>query len=114
MLAGDERRAVLERRPALGREPGIGPGELLPAHGDVLGHRQARKRTVGGERGEVLRLLPGERAAERTAAAAQSDRYEIVVALREPRTGKAHQHAALVHPGREAVADLRRQRADVG
>ena len=100
MLAGHERRAVFQRGPAPGREHGIGFGEHLPAHGDVLGHDEARERTVGGERGEMLRLLPGQAAAERAAAAAQLDRHEIVVALREPRAGEAHQHAALVDPGR--------------
>ena len=114
MLAGDQRRAVFERGPAPGRKHRIGLGQHLPAHGDVLRHGEARERTVGGERSEMLRLLPGQAAAERAAAAAQLDRHEIVVGLRQPRAGEAHQHAALVDPGREPVADFRRQRADVG
>ena len=114
MLAGDQRRAIFQRGPAPGRKHRIGFGEHLPAHRDVLGHVQSRERTVGRERGEMLRLLPGQAAAERTAAAAQFDRHEIVVALREPRAGETHQHAALIHPGREPVAKLGRERADVG
>ena len=62
----------------------------------------------------MLRLLPGQAAAERAAAAAKFHGHEIVVALRKPWTGETHQHAALVDPGVEAFADLRRQRADIG
>ena len=62
----------------------------------------------------MLRLFPRETAAEHTAAAAQLDRHQIVVGLREAGAGKTHQHAALLDPGVEAVADFRRQRADIG
>ena len=113
MFAGDERRPVLQRRPALGREHRIGLGQHLPADRDILRHGKARERTVGGERGEMLRFLPGQAAAERAAAAAQLDRHQIVVALRQTRAGKAHQDAALVDPGGQAFAKFRRQRADI-
>ncbi len=113
MFAGDERRAVLQRRPALGREHRVGFGQHLPADRDVLRHGEARERAVGGERGQMLRFLPGQAAAERAAAAAQLDRHQVVVALRETRAGKAHQDAALVDPGGQALAKFRRQRADI-
>jgi len=114
MLAGDERRAVFERSPALGREHGIGFGEHLPADGDVLGDRKAGERTVGGEGGQMLRLLPSETAAEAAPTTPQFHRHQIVVGLRQARAGKTHQHAALFDPGGQTLADLRRQRADIG
>ena len=54
--------------------------------------------------GELLRLVPAQRAAERAAAAAELDRNEIVVAGREPRAGEAHQHAAVLDPLGQAFA----------
>ena len=79
-----------------------------------FGTCEARERAVGGERGQMLRLFPGQAAAEAAAAAAQLDRHQIVIGLRETGTGEAHQHAALIDPGVEALADFRRQRADIG
>ena len=114
MLAGDERRAVLQRGPALGCEHGVGLGQHLAVDGDILRHNETRERTIGGERGHVLRLLPGQAAAERASAAAQLDGNEVVIGLREPGPGETHQHAALLDPGVEPVADFRRQRADIG
>ena len=64
--------------------------------------------------GEVLRLFPGETAAEAAAAAAQLHRHQIVIGLRQARAGKAHQHAALLDPCADAFANFRRQRADIG
>ena len=114
MFAGDQRRAVFQRRPALGRQHRIRFGEHLAVDGDVLRHWETRERSVGGEAGEVLRLFPGQAAAEAAAAAAQFDRNQIVVGLRQPRPGKAHQHPALLDPRRDAFTNFRRQRADVG
>ena len=113
MFTGDERRAIFQESPALGREHRVGFGQYLPVDGDVFGHHEACERPVGGEGSHVLRLLPGEAAAERAAAAAQFHRYEIVVRLCQSRAREADEHAALVDPGVEALADLRRQRADV-
>ena len=62
----------------------------------------------------MLRLFPGQAAAEDASATAQLDRHQIVVGLREARAGKPHQHAALLDPGVETFADFRRQRADIG
>ena len=62
----------------------------------------------------MLRLFPGQAAAEAAAAAAQFDRHQIVIGLRQPRTREAHQHAALVDPRADALADFGRQRSDVG
>ena len=73
----------------------VGLGQHLPVDGDVLRHRQAGERAVGGEGGEMLRLLPGQAAAEAAAAAAQLHRHQIVIGLRQARAGEAHQHAAL-------------------
>ena len=95
-------------------EHGVGLGQHLAGDGDVLRHGKPGERAVGGERGEMLRLLPGQAAAEAAPAAAQPDRHEIVVGLREAGAGEAHQHAALLDPGVEALADFRRQRADIG
>ena len=114
MLAGDERRAVFQRSPALGGEHRIGLGQNLPVHGDVLGHGEARERTVGGEGGQMLRLFPGQAAAEDAAAATQFHRHQIVIGLRQTGTCETHQHAALIDPCVESLADFRRQRADIG
>ena len=62
----------------------------------------------------MLRLFPGEAAAEAASAAAQLHRHEIVIGLRQAWSGKAHQHAALLDPRVEAFANFRRQRADIG
>lgn len=56
----------------------------------------------------------GQAAAEDAAAAAQLDRHQIVIGLREAGAGEAHQHAALCDPAIEPLADFRRQRADIG
>ena len=114
MFAGHQRRAVFQRGPGSGRQRGIRFGQHLPVDGDVLRHGKAGERAVGRERGEMLRLFPGQAAAEAAAAAAQFDRHQIVIGLRQPRAGKAHQHAALLDPGIEAFADFGRQRADIG
>ena len=113
VLARHQRRTIFQRGPALGREHGIGFGEHLPVDGDVLGHRKARERTVGCEGGQMLRLFPGQTAAEAASAAPQLHRHQVVVGLRQSGAGKTHQHAALFDPGVEPLADLRRQRADV-
>ena len=62
----------------------------------------------------MLRLLPGQAAAEAAAATAQFHRHQIVIGLRQTGTGETYQHAALVDPCIEALADFRRQRADIG
>ncbi len=62
----------------------------------------------------MLRLLPGQAAAERAAALAQLDRNEIVFGLCEPGPCEPHQHAALVDPGIETFAQLGRNGADIG
>ena len=114
MLAGHQRRAVFQRRPGLGREHRIRLGQHLPVHGDVLGHGKARERTVGGEGSQMLRLFPGQAAAEDAAAATQSHRHQIVIGLRQTGACETHQHAALIDPCVQPLADFRRQRADIG
>ena len=99
MFAGDQWRAIFERGPALGRQHRVGFGQHLPVHRDVLGHGKAGERSIGREGGEVLWLLPGQTAAEAASAAAQLDRHQIVIGLRQPRAGEPHQHAALFDPG---------------
>ena len=79
-----------------------------------FGHRHAEERAVAREGGELLRLLPAQAAAEDAAAAPQLHRHEIVVAGREPRTGEAHQHAAVLDPARELVVRLAGDVADIG
>ena len=113
MFAGYQRRAILQRGPALGRQHRIRFGEHLPVDGDVLRHGETGERPVGREGGEVLRLFPGQAAAEAASAAAQLYRHQIVIRLRQARAGKAHQHAALLDPRADAFANFRRQRADI-
>ena len=114
MLARHQRRSVFQRGPALRRQYRIRFGEHLPVDGDVLRHPETCERSVGGEGGEMLRLFPGQAAAEAAAAAAQFDGHQIVIGLRQAGSSEAHQHAALLDPRREAFADFGRQRSDVG
>ena len=114
MFAGHQRRSIFQRGPAFRRQHRIRLGEHLAVDGDVLRHRQTGERSVGGKGGQVLRLFPGQAAAEAAAAAAQFHRHQIVIGLRQARPGKAHQHAALLDPGADTFADFGRQRSDVG
>ena len=114
MFAGHQRRAVGERGPASRGQRRIGFGQHLARDRNILRHGEARERTVGRERRQRLRLLPCQAAPQAAPAAPQFHRHQIVVACCQPRPGEAHQHAALRNPRVEAVADFRRQRADVG
>src|SRR5262249_20425087 len=62
----------------------------------------------------LLRLVPAQRTAEDAAAAAELDRYEVVVGRGEPRAGETDQHAAIGDPAIELLARLARYGADVG
>ena len=95
-------------------EAGIRLGQHLARHRHVVRHRHAGERAFARERGELLRLLPAQAAAEDAAAAAQLDRHEFVVAGGEARAGEAHQHAAVLDPGIEAVARVAGDVADIG
>ena len=66
------------------------------------------------KRGELLRLVPAQAAAEDAAAAPQLHRDEIVVGGREPRAGEAHQHAAVLDPFAPAGRALAGDIADIG
>ena len=96
--AGDQRRAVGERRPGvLGR----GRNRARPAPGASPSRRSApacRRTGCRARSGERLRLIPAQAAAEDAAAAAQLHRNQLVVGGGEPRAGEAHQHAAVVDP----------------
>jgi len=52
----------------------------------------------------MLRLFPGEAAAEDAPAAAQLYRHQVVVGLCEAGAGEANQYAALFDPGVETLA----------
>ena len=113
-LRGDQRRAVGERRPGAVGELRIRLGQHLAVDGDVVRHRHAGERAFARECGELLRLFPAQAAAEDAAAAAQLHRHQVVVGgAGEMRTGKAHQHAAIVDPFVELLARLR-DVADIG
>ena len=79
-----------------------------------FGHRHAVERALARKRGQRLRLVPAQAAAEDAAAAPQPHRNEIVVGGGKPRAGKAHQHAAVVDPVREPVMGVAGDIADVG
>ena len=95
-------------------EAGVRLGQHLAGDRHVGRHRHAGERAVAPEGGELLRLLPAQAAAENAAAAAQLHRHEVVVGGREPRSGEADQHAAVVDPARQLAALLVRDRSDVG
>ena len=106
-LRGDQRRAVGERGPSAVGELRIGLGQHLAADGDVGRHRHAGERAVAREAGKLLRLFPTQAAAQNTAAAAQFHRHQVVVfGTGEMRTGKAHQHAAVIDPFVQTLARL--------
>ena len=112
---GDEWRAVREARPHAHFVREIGRiGEDLTVHGDIARDGEPGEQALVLERRERLRRRPGKRAAERASAHAQADGQEVVAAFFEPRSGKAHQHAALVHPFLHARAEIAGKRADVG
>ena len=57
--------------------------------------------------GKLLRLFPTQAAAQNAAAAAQFYRHQVVVfGAGEMRTGKAHQHAAVIDPFVQPLARL--------
>ena len=55
---------------------------------------------------ELLGLLPGQAAAEDAVAAPQPYRHQIVLAVRQPRPGEAHQHAAVLDPAADLIVHL--------
>ena len=102
-LRGDQRRAVGERRPGAVGERGVGLGQHLAGDRDVGRHRHAEERALAREGGELLRLVPAQ-APPRTRPPRRSlHRHEVVVGGGEPRTGEAHQHAAVLDPARRAA-----------
>ena len=110
----DQRCSVAERRPAMVGQPGVRLRQDLARHRDVVRHQHAVERAFARERRQLLGLVPAQAAAENAAAAAQLDRYQLVVGGGEPRAGKAYQHAALVDPARQAVARVAGDVADIG
>src|SRR6516165_7980843 len=90
MRRGDERSTVGERRPGIVAERRIRLGENLTGDGDVIGNRQAGKRTVARKPRQRLWFVPAQAAAENTAAAAQPDRHKVVLGCGKPRTREPH------------------------
>ena len=78
------------------------------------GTARPRNGAVVVERRKRLRRAPGERAAERAAAAAQRHGQQFVAALLEPRAGEADQHAAGLDPGFELFLRAGDELADIG
>ena len=111
---GDERSAVGERRPGVLGERRIRLGQHLAADGYVIGHGHAVERALVGKRGERLRLVPAQTAAERAPAAPQLDRNKIVVGGGKARAGEPHEHAAILDPARQAIMRLAGDIADIG
>ncbi len=101
---GYEWRAVGKRRPCALDEKAVGLGQHLTLHDHVVRYVEIVERSFAREAAELLRLLPGQRAAKRAAAAAQPDRYETVVGSGKARPGEANKHAAVIDPFDEAVA----------
>ena len=113
MFAGYQRRSILQRGPAFRCQHRVRLGEHLPVDGDILRHGETGKRSVGRERSEVLRLFPGEAAAQDASAAAQLHRHQVIIGLRQTGAGKTHQHPALLDPRGQTFANLGRQGADI-
>ena len=98
--AGHQRRAVGKRRPGALDDVGGRLGQYLPRDGDLARRREVGKRAGLRELGDRLRRRPGQRAAHRAFAGAQADRQQVFIIAGggQPRTGKAHQRAALLDP----------------
>ena len=79
-----------------------------------LGTAMPLNGALARKRGERLRLVPAQAAAEDAAAAPQPDRNEIVVGGGEPRAGETHQHAAVLDPARQPIMGFARDIADIG
>ena len=103
---GDERRSVRKPRPRLGRESGVRLGEHLARNGYLISDGQAKKRTLAVEGRKFFWGIPGHRAAQHAAAAAQPDRNEIAGGRCEMGSGKAHEDSAVLHKTREPVMRL--------
>ena len=114
MFTRHQRRSIFQRCPTLRNQRRIRFGEHLAADGDILRHEEARERTIGREGCEVLRLFPSQAAAETSAAMAQLDRHQVVIGLRQMGPRKTDQYPALRDPCRDAFANFRRERPDVG
>jgi hypothetical protein len=67
---GDERRAVGKLRPGLRFQASVGFRKYLVPDRYLIRHFQTEERTALLERRKFLRRIPGQRAAEHTAAAA--------------------------------------------
>ena len=111
---GHQRRTVGERRPGIVAERGVRFGQNLTGDGHVVRHRHAVECAFSRKGGKRLRLVPAQAAAENAAAAPQPDRNEIVIGRGEPRTGKAHQHAAILDPMRQPIMGIAGDGADIG
>src|ERR1700760_966723 len=86
------------RSPVTSGVPSSSEAQLLVAS-DASGSASTWRLTgtslgpVGGKGGEMRGLFPGQAAAKRASAAAQLYGHQaVVVGLRQPRTGKPHQH----------------------
>ena len=113
LRGGDERRAVGQSRPGVFAQLDRRFGQHLARHRHFPGNGKAAERTRVGEGRQMLRLGPGERAAEIAAAATQLHRNEIVHILRHARAGETHQHAAIGHEFGDRVVIGARDAADI-
>ncbi len=97
------RRGARPRPPRRASASGSASTCRFTAH--VRRHRDAGERAVGGKLADRLRLLPGERAAERPLALPEPHRQQLVDGGGgEVRAGEAKQRAAGLHPFDQAPA----------
>ena len=119
-LAGDERRAVLERRQHPLGQVGVGLRHHLARDVDVERHREPGERPVLRERLQPPRRAPGHRPADRAPAGPEPHRQQRVLLelpgsrRRQPRPGEAHEQPALLDPGHQRLALGVTEAADVG
>ena len=115
MVRGHEGRAVAELRPGLSRKAGVGFGEDLTRHRDVMAWIESEEGTRVVERCQGFGLVPGQGSTESPTAAAKIDRFEVVGrGTREARTGEAKQHATAVDETRQPVVRCPGHLADIG
>ena len=112
--AGHERRTVGKRRPRAFGQSRIRLRQDLTRHRHVVRHRHSAKGTLPRKACERLRFVPTQAAAEDAAAAPQFHRNEVVVGRGKPRSGKPHQHAAILDPLGEPIVHVPGDGADVG
>ncbi len=97
-LAGDQGRAVGQRRPGFLGQLQRGLGQNLAPNHDIARHGEAMERRAGGKGGQGDRRVPGQSTAKHAIATAQDDGQGTFRICGQARPGKADEQAAGLDP----------------